>query len=63
MGDPDVVYVHPKTGGKLFIGAHTAASEIKILEKHQIFNIVNCKGSDGENFFEEVYLCGERVHK
>ena len=32
-GVPDVVYVHPQTGAKFYIGDETAAGTLKILEK------------------------------
>ena len=47
INEPDVVYNHPKTNAKLFVGGNVPASTIEILEKYQIFNIVNCKGNDG----------------
>ena len=53
MNVPDVVYVHPKTGGKLYIGAHAAVIHLEGLQENKIFHIVNCKGSEGENLFEE----------
>lgn len=50
---PDVVFVHPKSGAKLFIGDESAAQEREILEENGIFHIVNCKGKEGQNYFEK----------
>ena len=43
-GVPDVVYVHPVTKAKFYIGDETAASSEKIHEKCGIYHIVNAKG-------------------
>ena len=52
-GNPDVIWTHPKTGGKVYVGCLTAASEIAILEKHGIYNIINCQEMSSENFHEK----------
>jgi hypothetical protein len=44
FGMPDVVYVHPTTGAKFYIGDESAASNKATLEKCGIYNIVNAKG-------------------
>jgi hypothetical protein len=49
---PDVVYVHPKTGAKFYIGDENAASNLKTLEKCSIFKIINAKGNDGDCYHE-----------
>ena len=48
FGMPDVVYVHPTTGAKFYIGDESAASNLKTLEKCGIYNIVNAKGDQGK---------------
>lgn len=35
--------MHPGTQAKFCIGGECPAQDIAILEKHEIFNIVNCK--------------------
>lgn len=39
---PDVVWIHPKTGAKFYIGNIGAAQNLKILQKLEIYHIVNC---------------------
>lgn len=38
---PDVVWIHPTTGAKFFIGDLGAAKSLEILEKENIFHIIN----------------------
>lgn len=47
FGMPDVVYVHPTTGAKFYIGDESAASNLKNLEKCGIYHIINAKGDQG----------------
>lgn len=49
---PSVVFVHPQTRAKLFIGGQEPASNKAMLEEMKIFHVVNCQGSSGENYHE-----------
>ena len=42
---PDVVWVHPTTGAKFYIGNIGAAQNLNVLQKLQIFHIINAQGS------------------
>jgi hypothetical protein len=35
------------------VGGNVPASTIEILEKYKIYHIVNCKGNDGQCYFEK----------
>ena len=50
--EPDVVYQHPTSGAKFYIGDEMCAQDLKILSKLKIFHIVNCKGASGVNYHE-----------
>ena len=52
-GQPDVIWTHPETGGKVYVGCHTSASNLQTLEQHQINHIVNTQGMDSENYHEK----------
>lgn len=39
---PDCVWIHPETGAKFYIGNLMTAQNLEVLEKLQIFHIVNC---------------------
>ena len=45
---PDVVWVHPVTGAKFFIGDIVAARNLELLEKEKIFHIINAQGNDAD---------------
>lgn len=47
------MFVHPVTGAKFFIGDEAAAMNLKVLEKCQIFRVVNAKGDSGTNYHEK----------
>mmetsp|Transcript_8545 Transcript_8545/g.14882 ORF Transcript_8545/g.14882 Transcript_8545/m.14882 type:complete len:435 (+) Transcript_8545:67-1371(+) len=49
----DCVYEDKKTGGKVYVGGHVAAKNLKLLQKYKISKIVNCQDITSENFFEE----------
>ena len=49
---PDVVYTHPKTGAKFYIGDEISARTMEILEQCGIYHIINAKGDQGECYFE-----------
>lgn len=49
--DLDAIYVHEKTGAKLFIGNQKAARCEATLVNEQIFHIVNCQDATAVNFF------------
>ena len=51
-GQPDVIWTHPETGGKVYVGCATSASDMQILDDHKIRHIVNCQGLDSENYHE-----------
>ena len=53
VNEPDIVYIHPVTHAKLFIGSYIPASTLEILEKYQIFHIVDCRGNDGECYYQK----------
>mmetsp|Transcript_23207 Transcript_23207/g.32452 ORF Transcript_23207/g.32452 Transcript_23207/m.32452 type:complete len:243 (+) Transcript_23207:81-809(+) len=48
-----VIWTHPKTEAHIYVGNITAASTRKILDRHEIRNIVNCQGRESTNYFEE----------
>ncbi|CAD7923591.1 unnamed protein product [Amoebophrya sp. A120] len=50
----DAVYQHPSSGGKVYIGNLVAAQTRTILEKHDIFRIVNCQDVTTENYHEKA---------
>jgi hypothetical protein len=39
--DPDVLWTHPETGAKVYVGCHTVAANLKKLEKNKIYHIIN----------------------
>ena len=39
---PDVIWIHPDTGGKVFVGDYKDASSLKSLKQNKIYHIVNC---------------------
>ena len=39
---PDVIWTHPQTGGKVYVGSQIAASDLGILDDHEIRYVVNC---------------------
>ena len=49
-GSPDAIWTHPETGGKVYVGCKTAASDLGILNAHKIRYVVNCQGMDAENY-------------
>jgi hypothetical protein len=38
----DLLYTHPETGSKLYLGNHTASKNIEALERLGVTHIVNC---------------------
>ena len=43
----NILWQHPKTQAKFYVGNEKAAESLEILEQHQIFNIICAKGSFG----------------
>ena len=43
--DLDAIWRHPRTGGRVYVGNRTAASERAILTSHHITHVVNCTDS------------------
>ena len=52
-GMPSVVYVHPRTGAKFYIGDESAAGNLDCLVKNKIFHIVNAQGDRGRCYHEK----------
>ena len=52
-GQPDVIWTHPETGGKVYVGCQTSASDLEILNAHGIRHVVNCQGMVSENYHEK----------
>ena len=52
-GVPDIIWTDTKTGGKVYVGDHTAASTLSTLQEKNIFAIVNCQGMESTNAFED----------
>ena len=50
---PDVVYVHPVSKAKFYIGDECSAMNKQVLEKCSIFRIINAKGSSGQNYHDK----------
>merc|ERR1719498_703514 len=48
----DVIWCHPETKAKIYIGNESAAKNMELLEKHGITNVVNCTDSI-PNFHEQ----------
>ena len=38
----DVIWTHPKSGGKVYCGNNTASSNLPIINQEKLYNIVNC---------------------
>lgn len=51
LDEPSVVWVHPDTGAKFFIGGKSCAMNLQKLEQYEIFNIINAKGKKPETWF------------
>ena len=49
----DVIWVHPETGAKVYVGDIEAATNMGILTKNKITGIVNCQGLETPNVFEK----------
>jgi len=49
----DMLFEHPATHGRLFVGSQRAASSRQDLHKHSIKHVVNCLDPTRPNFFEE----------
>ena len=41
-GIPDLLWKNSKTGGSVYVGDEQSAYNLEILEKYQIFDIINC---------------------
>ena len=52
-GQPDVIWENKETGGKVFVGCHTSASDLNVLGENEITHIVNTQGMDSENYHEK----------
>ena len=52
-GKPDVIWTDPKTGGKVYVGDHTSASDLHVLNECGIRYVVNCQGLNSENYQEK----------
>mmetsp|Transcript_16246 Transcript_16246/g.22696 ORF Transcript_16246/g.22696 Transcript_16246/m.22696 type:complete len:239 (+) Transcript_16246:143-859(+) len=48
-----VIWTHPETKAHIYVGNITAASTRKILDRHEIRNIINCQGRESTNYFKE----------
>ena len=50
----NVIYEHPKSGGKIYCGNQTASSDLAALQANGVTHIVNCTNGFGElpNHFE-----------
>ena len=44
----DVIYQHPTSGGKVYVGNISAAGSLEELTQHGIRRIVNCQGPDSK---------------
>lgn len=51
-GVPDVIWVHPESGASVFVGDLSSARSLEVLERLQIYNIVNAQGLDSECYHE-----------
>jgi len=48
----DCVFQDPRTGGQVFVGGISAASNRATLAQHRITRVINCQDAKSENFFE-----------
>lgn len=48
----NMIYKHPTSGGKVFVGNQTAAKTKSILEEAGVTYIVNCQSADSQNYLE-----------
>ena len=44
---PNIVWVHPETQAKLYVGDEYAAKTLSLLEEFKLFNIICTKGATG----------------
>jgi hypothetical protein len=49
--DSDVIWLHPKTKAKVYVGNLTTASSLKLLKKYGITRIINCQDLNSKNWF------------
>ena len=49
---PDVIWEHPTTGGKVFVGSASHAADAFNLKDKKLFHIVNTQGTTSENYQE-----------
>ena len=47
-----MIWTDPKTGGKVYVGDITSASQKQTLDKCGIKNVINCQGMNSENYHE-----------
>lgn len=49
----NAIWKHPDTGGTVYVGNATAASNRVILDERNIRAVMNCQGAKSENYFED----------